>query len=251
MAGSSVQIEIPQPQFHRVKNPARRKQFEDMHNNVNIKRPGERNRHVKIDSERVDLYWPESEVASRISQAMEVKPLRADYDMTEKMIDGIMERNQTKETEDGIFTSTLERYINSVGRKLPMDSHGHFFKDHYEKEVKGRGGILGGRSTNSIIEKSGFRTARESGPEISMTEQDGSSTKMPPNLNQNSGILHSQTDMSHQNSNKDSQPVQLVNIASDLRVNYMFQQDTGIRNSPDARESIQGGRKFQSQAHIS
>ena len=45
-----------------------------------------------------------------------------------------------------------------------MDSHAHFFRDHYEKEVKGRGGILGGRSTNSIIEKSGFRTARESGP---------------------------------------------------------------------------------------
>ena len=101
---------------------------------------------------------------------MKVKPLRADYEMTEKMLDEIMERNATKQTEDGIFTSTLERYINNVGRKLPMDSHAHFFRDHYEKEVLSRGGILGGKSTNSIIEKSGFRTARESGPQFSNTE---------------------------------------------------------------------------------
>lgn len=96
MAGSRIQIEIPQPQFHRIKNPARREHYESLHDNVNIRRPGERNRHVKIDNAKVDLYWPESAVAHGISQAMEVKPLTADYGMTEKMIDAIMERNQTK-----------------------------------------------------------------------------------------------------------------------------------------------------------
>ena len=191
--GSSVPIEIPQPQFHKVKNKEKRKMLEDLYSNINVRRPGERNRHVKIDNTSIDLYRPESEVADLLVKAMEIEPTRADYAMTEKMIDEIQARNETEKSKEGIFTSTLERFINNVGRKLPHDSHALFYRDHYDREVKLRGGILDGKSTNSIV-NSDFKTARESAQFISMTDVEGDS---PSNLNQNSGNLYvSQTVMS-------------------------------------------------------
>ena len=167
--------------------------LEDLYSNINVRRPGERNRHVKTDNTSIDLYRPESEVADLLVKAMEIEPTRADYAMTEKMIDEIQARNETEKSKEGIFTSTLERFINNVGRKLPHDSHALFYRDHYDREVKLRGGILDGKSTNSIV-NSDFKTARESAQFISMTDVEGDS---PSNLNQNSGNLYvSQTVMS-------------------------------------------------------
>ena len=60
--GSSVPVEIPQPQFHKIRNRERRKQLEELYSNVNVRRPGERNRRVNIDHNTIDLYQPESVV---------------------------------------------------------------------------------------------------------------------------------------------------------------------------------------------
>ena len=59
MRGSSVPVEIPQPQFHKVRSKQKRKQLEDLYSNINVRRPGERNRRVKIDNNSIDLYLPE------------------------------------------------------------------------------------------------------------------------------------------------------------------------------------------------
>ena len=114
-----------------------------MYGNVNVRRPGERNRRVKIDNNAIDLYQAEVDVKEQIAKAMEVTIREADYHMTERMIDEVKVRNETEKTKEGIFTSTLEKFINNVGRKIPHDSHSHFFKDHYDIEVKKRGGIVG------------------------------------------------------------------------------------------------------------
>ena len=51
-----------------------------------------------------------------IVKAMEVEPTHADFAMTENLIDEIQARNETEKSKQGVFTSTLERFINNVGR---------------------------------------------------------------------------------------------------------------------------------------
>ena len=73
---------------------------------------------------------------------MNVPVQKADYILTEQKIDEIRTSDQgTNEASQSIFTSTLEKFINNVGLKLPYDSDPGFYKDHYDREVKAMYGI--------------------------------------------------------------------------------------------------------------
>ena len=63
----------------------------------------------------------------------------ADFLLTEAKIDEMRSHNQKEnEVSESVFTSTIEKFINNVGLKLPYDSDPGFYKDHYDREVRAR-----------------------------------------------------------------------------------------------------------------
>lgn len=145
-------VEIPMPKFYRNKEMERDKLLEyiyekkeeqqrkELQNKGNFK--GVRDPNVWIDEQKIDLTDTPDNVAKQIKKAMNVSIIKADYILTEQKIDEIRSGNaNANETSQSIFTSTLEKFINNVGLKLPYDSDPGFYQDHYDREVKARYGL--------------------------------------------------------------------------------------------------------------